>query len=197
MYSLTENETRMMDFLIRNFSERNSINAIGRKLKISHTGAHKILKKLEGMKAVKPERIGNAVYYKANLEEDVGKKMSEFALVNKALNPFSQVLEDDFRPFKDIVSCCVLFGSVLKKGREAGDIDVMLVFEQKDFKKVMKRLDELREMKTKKIHELIQTKADLARNIRKGDKVILDIMRNGQVLWGSEVIVEAIKNGTS
>ena len=197
MYSLTQNEARLMDFLIRNFKERNSINEIGRRLNISHTGAHKILRKLEPLKIVKPEKIGNAIYYKANFEEEIGKKLGEFILSNKEMNPYSKVMEDDLKPLKDIVSSCVLFGSVLRKGREARDIDILLVFEVKDLKKVKNKLNEIRELNTKKIHDAIQTKEDLAKNIRKSDKVILDIIKNGQILWGSEVIVEAIINGTS
>lgn len=197
MNSLTENEARIVDFLIRNFKERNSINGIGRKIKISHTGAHKILRKLEKIKAVKPERIGNAIYYKANLDNELGLKLAEFVLAQNELIPYSKVQADDLKPLQGIASSCILFGSVLSKGREAGDIDVMLVVEEKDFKKLYKKLDEIKEMSPKKIHDIMQSREDLAKNIKKNDEVILDIIKNGRILWGSEIIVEAIKNGTS
>lgn len=197
MYSLTHHEARIVDFLVRNFHERNSINEIGRRLGISHTGAHKILRKLEKGKIIKPESIGNAIFYKANLEDEMGRKMAEFVLANKELNSYAKVVEDDLKPLKGIVLCCVLFGSVLTRGREARDIDILLVFEAKDFNKVRSKLHELRELKPKHVHDVVQTKKDLARNIRKHDGVVLDIIKHGQVIWGSEVIVEAIKNGAS
>ena len=186
-----------MDFLVRNFKERNSINGIGRRLNISPRGIYKILKKLENINAAKPEKIGNAIYYKVNLDEEIGIKLAEYILVQNDLNAYAKVQAEDLEKLKDAASSCVLFGSVLKKGREARDIDVMIILEKKDFKKVHQKLEEIREMKPKKIHDIMQTKEDLAKNIRKNDEVVLDIIKTGKVLWGSEIIVEAIKNGAS
>lgn len=196
MYSLTQNEAKVVDFLIRNFRERNSINALARKLKISHTGVHKILRKLEGVKAVKPERIGNSIYYKVNLDNELGIKLAEFVLVQNELIAYAQVQEEDLKPLQGLASSCILFGSVLKKGREAHDIDLMLVLEKKDFKKLYKKLEEIKEMSPKKIHDVMQSKEDLVKNIKKNDEIVLDIIKNGRILWGSGIIVEAIKNGT-
>jgi hypothetical protein len=41
------------------------------------------------------------------------------------------------------------------------------------------------------------TKEDLAKNIKKGNDAMIDMLRYGQVLWGADIIVEAIKNGAS
>jgi len=186
-----------MDFLVRNFKERNSINEIGRRLDISPRGIYKILKKLENINAIKPEKIGNAIYYKVNLGDEIGIKLAEYILVQNELNAYAKVQAEDLEKLKDVASSCVLFGSVLKKGREARDTDVMIILEKKDFKKVHQKLEEIRLMSPKKIHDVMQTKEDLAKNIRKNDEVVLDIIKTGEVLWGSEIIVEAIKNGTS
>ena len=197
MFSLTENEARTVDYLIRNFRERNSINALARKLKISHTGVHKILRKLEGVKAVKPERIGNSIYYKVNLDGGVGIKIAEFVLAQNELNSYAKVIEEDLKVLEPLTQSCILFGSVLQKGREARDIDVLIIFKKNNFKKVHQKLEEIGEMKPKKIHDVMMTKEDLVRNIRKNDEVVLDIIKNGRVLWGFGIIVEGIKNGTS
>lgn len=197
MYSLTENEARVIDFLIRNFKERNSINGVGRKLKISPRGIYKLLKKLEKINAIKPEKIGNAIYYKVNLDDEIGIKLAEFVLVQNELNSYAKVQAEDLKPLKDITLSCILFGSVLKKGREAKDIDILLVLEKKNFKKVYNNLKEIKELKPKKIHDVMQSKEDLVKNVRKNDEVILDIIKNGKILWGAEIIVEGIKNGTS
>lgn len=197
MFSLTVNEARIIDFLIRNFRERNSINALARKLEISHTGVHKILRKLERVKAVKPEKIGNSIYYKVNLDEGVGIKIPEFVLAQNELSSYAKVIEEDLKILEPLTQSCILFGSVLKKGREARDIDVLLIFEKKNFKKVHQKLEEIREMKPKKIHDVMMTKEDLVKNIKKNDEVVLDIIKNGKILWGSGIIVGGIKNGTS
>ncbi|MBI3034822.1 hypothetical protein HYY71_00730 [Candidatus Woesearchaeota archaeon] len=62
MQNLTVNEARVMDFLVRNFKERNSINRIAKRLKPSPMGAYKIPKKLEKANVAEVEEIGNAVH---------------------------------------------------------------------------------------------------------------------------------------
>lgn len=194
MESLTKNEARAIDFLIRNFKEKNSINELGKKLSISPRGIYKILKKLEKAKALIPERIGNAVYYRINLNEDPVLKLAEFVLMQNSLNPYAQIQAEDLKQLKGIAQSCILYGSVLTKGREARDIDVLIVLDKKHFTKVNDILDKIKSLKPKKVHEVMQTKEDIMNNIKKGDKVVLDIIRKGKVLWGAEIIVGAIKN---
>ena len=196
MVSLTENESRVVDFLARNFKERNSINEVGRKLKLSPMGIYKILKKLEKMNAVKAEKIGNAAYYKINFDNEVGIKLAELVLVQNELNSYAKVQAEDLKPLKDSTKACVLLGSVISKGKEARDIDVFLVLEKDRFKQVHKMFDQIKEIKPKRIHDVMSTKEDLIRNIKKGDEVILEIIKTGKILWGAEIILEGIKNGS-
>jgi len=195
--SLTQNEARVIDFLVRNFNERNSINEIGKRLKLSPMGAYKILKKLEKIKAAVPEKIGQAIYYKPNFNDEVGIKLSEFVLVQNNLNPYAQMQADDLRPLRELTQSCILFGSVLAKGIDAKDIDIMIVLEKKNYPKIRDVLENIKKLKPKKIHEMVQTKEDLLKNIKKSDEVILDIIKKGKILWGAEIIVEAIKHGSS
>ena len=197
MYSLTKNELRVIDFLIRNFREKNSINEIGRRLEISPRGIYKILKKLEKINAIVPENIGNAIYYKINLEDNIGIKLSEFVLTYNELNSYSNVVDNDLKPLREVTECCILFGSVIEKGINAKDIDILLVFEKENFNKINNILNNIKNIKPKRIHDIIQNKKDLENNIRKNDEVILDIIKKGKILWGSEIIVYAIKDGAS
>ena len=41
------------------------------------------------------------------------------------------------------------------------------------------------------------TKEDMSNNLKKGNDAMIDMLKYGQVLWGAEIIVEAIKCGTS
>lgn len=196
MLALTNNEARAVSFLLRNFSERYSINALARELKLSPRGAYKIVKKLEKAGVLNPEAIGNAIYYHPNLDIEVGRKMAELVLSYVELNPYAMVQAKAFEKLKPYVLSAVLFGSVLTKAENAGDIDVLLVLEEKQFSDAHKVLLEIQRIKPKKISEMLQSKEDLARNIRKRDVPLLSAIRTGQVLWGSEIIVEGIRNGT-
>lgn len=199
MYSLTQNEARVMNFLARNFDERNSINGIGRKLKLSPMGAYKILKKLEKINAVKSEKIGNAAYYKINLDEEIGRKLAEFVLVqNEFNNTYAKVYAEELRKLKDAALGCIMYGSILKIGKEARDVDALIIIEKKDYTKASKKLDEdIRQLAAKRIHDVMMTKEDLANNLRNGNEAMIDMLKYGQVLWGVDVIVEAIKYGAS
>jgi len=197
LYSLTQNEARVIDFLIRNFKERNNINEVGRKLKLSPRGIYKILKKLESINVAKSENIGNAIYYKVNLDEEVGIKLAEFVLVQNELNTYAEVQAEDLKPLKEMTLCCVLYGSVIKMGKEARDIDILIILEKRNFKKAYNKFKEIKELKPKVIHDIMMTKEDLAKNLRKNNEAMIDMLKYGQILWGPEIIVEAIKHGSS
>ena len=167
MLSMSKNESGLIDFLVRNFREKNSINEIGRRLNLSPRGIYKLLKKLEKNDIIIPVRIGNAIYYKYNFNEEKSRKIAEFILLNNKLNSYAQLQADDLKKLEEKALSCVLFGSVLKKGKEAKDIDVLLAIEKKDFDNVQKTLDEIRELKPKKIHDVMQTREDLVKNIKK------------------------------
>ena len=198
MQNLTINEARVMNFLVRNSKEKNSINAIAKRLKLSPMGAYKILKKIEKADAIKAEKIGNAIYYKANLDEEIGRKYAEFVLVQKEFsNSYAKVYAEDIRKLEGIALSCVLYGSILKIGKEAKDVDALIIVEKKGYKKVSSKLAEIKEISAKRIHDIMMTKNDLANNIKKGNEAMIDMLKYGQVLWGPEIIVEAIKHGSS
>ena len=187
-----------MDFLVRNFKERNSINQIARRLKLSPMGAYKILKKLEKANAIKAEKIGNAVYYRADLDEEIGRKLAEFVLVQSEFNnTFAKVYAEDLRKLKDVALSCILYGSILKAGKEAKDVDALIIIEKKDYKKISNKLAGIQQIAAKRIHDIRMTKEDLAKNLKKGNNAMIDMLKYGQVVWGADIIVEAIKNGAS
>jgi predicted nucleotidyltransferase len=196
MITLTNNEARVVNFLLRNFSHRYSINALARGLSLSPRGAYIIVNKLEQQSILEPESIGNALYYHPALDKEAGRKVAELVLSSSEFLPYARVQAKDLEQLKPYALSAVLFGSVLTKGEQAGDIDVLIVLREKDFRKVRRVLADIQGMKPKPISEMLQSREDLARNIRKRDAPLLDAIRTGQVLWGSEIFVEAIRNGT-
>ncbi len=196
MRGMTLNEARAVDFLVRHFRERTSINGMARRLRLSPNGAYRLLKRLEAAQVIVPERIGNAVYFRMNLESELGRAFAMAALLQQDLNSYAKVQAHDLERLKKQVSCCILFGSVLDRGGGAHDIDVLIVVPKKGYRKVQASLDGLGMVKSKKIHPLFQTAGDFVRNIRKNDEVILDILKKGAVLWGAGVVVEAIRHGS-
>ena len=194
MVSLTKNEARTINFLIRNFSENYNINQLSRELKISPRGIFKILKKLEEQRYLISNKQGNNIFYKINYDSEEALDVCKFALIDKETTPYIKVVIKDIEGLKSKTDLAILFGSILKKGKEARDIDLLIVFDKKNLKRIEKIIDNVNKIRTKKIHSIYQTKEDLAKNIKDKDAAILDEIKTGIVLWRRSLLVELIKN---
>ncbi|MDI6720915.1 MAG: hypothetical protein QMD85_00890 [Candidatus Aenigmarchaeota archaeon] len=195
MVSMTANEARTMEFLIRNFSKNYNINQLARELKISPGGMYKILKKLGRQNFLIETGIGNNVFYKINYMSNEALDACKFALTEKQATPYVRALIKDMEALKDKTELAILFGSVLSKGREARDIDILLVFDRKNLKDVESLIGKINTVKPKKIHAVYQTREDLIKNIRNRDKAILEEISTGIILWNRDFLVVAIKDG--
>ena len=195
MVSLTTNEARTMDFLIRNFSKNYNINQLAKNLSISPGGIFKILKKLEKKKFLTENKMGNNIFYKINYKSYDALDACKFALTEKKTTPYISAWIKDLESLRINTELAVLFGSILSKGREAADIDILLVFDKKNIMNIENSIDKLNKTKPKKIHAVYQTKEDFIKNIKKQDKAILEEIRTGIILWGRDFLVEAIKDG--
>ena len=193
---ITDNEAKVMDHLVRNFHERISINEIARRLDISPQGSMKILRKLHAMQLALPEISKNGIFYKPDLREESSKKLFEFILLKKGMDNYAKVYAVDLKQLQPYALGCVLFGSVLEKGKDARDIDVLLIIEKSQFKELNKHLNEFKEMSAKKIHDIMVAPAELKEGILKKQPVFLDILKKGAILWGAQYFVEAVKDGT-
>src|SRR3989304_1158459 len=98
---ISGNALKIVNFLLRNIQEYN-INRIARELGISVGSAYKILKILEGKKLIEPKKLGNAMYYKLNLDNRETQKMSEIVLIesksqNLDSNPRASICAGDLK----------------------------------------------------------------------------------------------------
>lgn len=195
MVSITKNEAKVVDFLLRNFSTHYNINQLSKGVKLSPRGAYKILKKLENNKILFSEKIGNNIIYKINFENDVSLDVCQFVLTEKKTTPYVQTWINDLQPLREITVMAVLFGSILTKEKQANDVDILLVFQKENLPKVQEQIKKINHIKSKKIHAIIQTREDLFNNIKKRDQALFEEIKTGLVLWGRNILVEAIKHG--
>ncbi|MBI4139509.1 hypothetical protein HY483_00945 [Candidatus Woesearchaeota archaeon] len=155
-------------------------------------GAHKALKKLESEEVIMPETIGNATIYHLRFESDFARTKAQIALFEHPSSTYVRVQSKDFERLRSYAMVAILFGSILKKGEQARDIDVLFIVEEKKYKELKKEIGILQKIKTKHIHAIFQTPEDFVRTLKKKDEVILDILRTGTILWGQNNIVESI-----
>lgn len=194
MVSLTENQSKVINLLIRDFNKKTSIRMIAKQLGLSPMGAQKILKGFERESVTIKEKIGTGIFYSLNLNNETAFKLGEIILTQNKLNSYAKVYMKNLEKLKPYTKSCVLFGSILHKGEKAGDVDVLVIIDKKDFKKVERKKQEIEKISAKTIQFVYQTQKDLEENIAKRDKAVLEIIRTGAVLWGQNFILKGIKN---
>lgn len=192
MVKLTENESKVLLFLFRDFSVNYNATSIAKKVDITRRGALKILKNLSKKKLVISRQYGKAVFYKVNLEDQFAFRVIETLLMEEAREKGSRWIwefEDSYK----FVEIAIVFGSAVKDYKKANDIDAVLIFKRKDFDKITKFVNFKNNVLKKPIHPIKQTLEDLVKNLQKPDPVILNALKSGLVLHGYEKLVEAVK----
>lgn len=187
---LTKNEKRVLCYVMINYSSCPSINKIAKECKITPNGAYKILKKFEGENILKFKQISNIKSYYLDFKNNKTKNIMELALSPKNIKGRIKYRAGDLEPLKKITKICVLFGSYTTEKKEPNDLDVLFVFDKKNYKEYKKILNKIKEICPVAIHDVIQTKQDLVNNIKKRDEVIMNIFERGIFLWGQSTIVK-------
>ena len=186
-----KNTKKILLYLLKNF-ELNNINQISKKLEISVGSAFKILKKLEEENIVFVVNLGNAKYYKLNLESRETIKFCELLLLEEKRNlkGYAKIYSDEIENFKN-ADLIILFGSILRK-KEFNDIDVLFI--TKEIKSVTQFCLDISKTKSKPVVPLIMKREDLINELKIKKDSILDVIRSGVVLKGGSIFLEVIKN---
>ncbi len=191
---LTVNERRVLRLLAANFGNDFSINDIARECSITPNGAHKILVKLEKEGVLKARHIANIKAYTLDFSSEKTASILELAFMPDAFKGRLKMRGDDLQPMKAVTRACVLFGSYTTTKREPGDLDILFVVEQVNFEAYKLALSKVQGFTPVKIQDVVQTINDLQQNLKKGDAIIREALRNGVVLWGFAVLVKAIES---
>ncbi len=172
-----------------------SINDIARECNLSPNGAYKILKKLEKDDIIYCKDIGRIKAYRINFENTLILSYMEIALNDKRINEAKiKVRVKDLSEMKGICKAVALFGSYVTEKKNPSDIDILFVFEPEKFRLFQKKLDEILGLIPYKIHDVIQTEQDFVNNLKKQDKIIREVIRNGVILFGHDVIARSVKS---
>lgn len=193
MRSITDNEMMFVLSIFKSPKTQYNANSLAQLLGMTRMGALKIARKLEQERIISSQKLGQARFYRINLDNDYARQYLSFLLKMEAeqAHPYIKAWISEIRKIKS-ADAAILFGSVLRKHKEAGDIDVMLITGQKKFKKLKMEIEEIDEINTKKIHPMYQTKEDFTRNIKNGDKPLLDAVK-GICVFGESMIMELMQ----
>ena len=191
---ITNNEKKILRFLLAHFNSDYSINEIAKKCSLAPNGAYEILKKFEEKEILLPKKIANSKSYKINFNSRETNKLLELALIPDYRESKIKYRYTDLKPLEDMTNLCILFGSYITKKEKPNDIDILFVIKKSDYKKYSDVLEKVKRIFPLKLHDVIQTKEDLTKNIKKEEKLVIESISEGIVLWGHEFLIGVIKN---
>lgn len=189
MKDITKNEMLFVLSIFKSPEIEYNANSIAKHIKISSMGALKIAKRLEKEGILTSKRLGKAVFYKLNFNNDYVKQYTDFLLKRESeqADPYLKRWINEIKKIKN-ADASILFGSIIKKKKEAKDIDVLLIINRKKFFKLKEEIEEINLINVKKIHPIYQTEKDLKENIKKQDKPILNAIK-GIVIFGEDKLI--------
>lgn len=193
MSLITKKEAEFVLTLLKSPETDYNAHSISKKLNISPMGALKIAKRLEKERILTSKKLGKAVFYKVNLNDEYARQYVKLLLKREAeqAEPYLKVWISEIRKLKN-ADAAILFGSVLKKGSQANDIDVVLITNQQRFEKLKKEIEDISALSPKRVHPVFQTADDFENNIKKRDPVILNVIK-GIVTFGEDIIIKTLK----
>ena len=189
-------EDKILVALLKQFLVNWTITSLANQINISRVGIWKVLKKLEKEKLILLTPIGqgktNAINIKLNWENIIlGKKLS-LILTEESLK--HQRWINNFEELKNITGFVVLYGSVLHSPKEANAIDILgIVSNKNNFLSVGEIIQKIQKIQIKKIHSENFTKAEFKKELKKPNKIFIDAIKKGIILFGQEKFIKFIR----
>lgn len=195
MKDITNNEMQIILGIFKSPEQEYNANSLSKIIKISPMGTLKILKRLEKEEILIPKELGKAVFYSINFKNPYSKEYINFLLkreANNYPNVETKIWIQEIRQKIKSADITILFGSVLRNGKEAKDIDVVFVTDQKKLEKLKKEIENVNILHNKKIHPTFQSENDFKNNIKELDKPLLSALK-GIVVFGEEKLIEVLE----
>ena len=167
MISLSDNEFSVINFLVRNFTEKLTIRNVAKRLNFSAAGVFNMLKKLEKEGIVVGQRLGTGLFYSINLDNKFSQHLAAIVLLYS-----DEKISINAEQFKHAKSAIFDKKTLLLVTDNITDIDISMP----DVNAISKTEDEVIEL------------------LRKKDVEMLQLLKKGVVLFGEEKVVNIIKN---
>jgi len=183
-------EQEIIKLLFKDFLNFYNSRNISKIIGISHPGSFKILKKLEKNQIVKAKQIGKAIIYTLNFHNPITSREIEMVLTIEA--QIYRRWVEEFKELEHESHFVILFGSILKDEESAKDIDLLVVANKNNFKEIKNIIDRKNEISNKKIHLIFQDIEEFKKDVGGNNKVMIEIIKKGIVLFGQDKIRQAI-----
>lgn len=190
---------KILKILLKDFSVKHTITSIAKELEMTRVGAWKVLKKLEAEKLIllSPIGAGKTSTYNINLNWDnpVTEKILSLALTQEAIK--NQRWLDNFTELKNKMDFIIIYGSIIYSPKEANDIDILGVTNKNKFLDIEESIKKAQKTQIKKIHSINFTQIEFKQEIEKPNKIFVDAIKKGVILFGQEKFIKFLKSYTN
>ncbi|MBI2499471.1 nucleotidyltransferase domain-containing protein [Candidatus Woesearchaeota archaeon] len=183
-------EQEIIKLLFKDFLTYYNSRNISKIIKTSHAGAFRILKRLEKRNIVKPTRIGKAIIYSLNKENPIAWREIEMVLTLESQHYLKWI--EEFRSIENKVKFVIFFGSITRDEKSAKDIDLLVIAAKDKFDEIKRIIEERNGILPKKIHLLLQTYDDFKKDVKSRNKAMIEIIKNGIILFGQDEARKAL-----
>jgi len=188
--------TKILKVLLKQFTIKWTITFLAKELNISRVGIWKVLKKLEAERLIllSPIGEGKTSIFNINLnwENSILEKNLSLILTEDAFK--NQRWLNNFKELEDKLDFLILYGSIIYSPKEANDIDILGVVSNKNnFLSIEETIKKIQKTQIKKIHSENFTQTEFKEEIRKPNKIFIDAIKKGVVIFGQEKFIKFIK----
>lgn len=187
---------KILKILLKDLTIKPTITALSKKIGMSRVGTWKVLKKLEREKLVILSPIGagktSAYGISLNWNSPLTEKNLSLALAEEAVK--YQRWISNFTELENKTDFLIIYGSMIHSAKDANDIDILGVTAKNKFLEVEESIRKIQKTQIRKIHAMNFTQAEFKQELEKPNKVFIDAVQKGIVLFGQEKFIKFIKN---
>ena len=191
----TKSNTKILKILLKEFTIKPTITFLAKEISMTRVGTWKVLKKLEEEKLLILSPIGkgktSANSISLNWENPIVEKTLSLALTQDALK--NQRWLSNFEELEDKVDFLLIYGSIIHSPKEANDIDILGVTNKNKFLEIEESIKRIQKVQIKKIHAINFTPAEFKGELEKPNKVFIDAIKKGIILFGQEKFIKFIR----
>lgn len=189
-----EIEEKILALLLKSLEQLPTLTELANKIGMSRSGTWKILKRLQAKRLILLKKIGSGKTstYTINLDWDspLTEKSLSVILTKEALA--TERWMNSFLELQDKVEFLIIYGSILTSPKDAQDIDLLGLAQEKSLLEIEKTIQRLQKTQILKIHALFFTKEELKGELKK-NKALINAVQKGIILFGQEKFIGFIK----
>jgi predicted nucleotidyltransferase/DNA-binding phage protein len=181
--------------LVKEPFAEHTVTSLASAFGITRQGLWKTLNKLSKNKFIYLKSIADTKKSAVdiNLQLDpISIKMLSLILTKEAMNNPKWI--NNFAEIEEKVSFLIIFGSILNNPKEAKDIDLIAVLDNKiKFKQIDGIISKIQKTQAKRIHLIDLTKEEFKEELKNQNKAYIDALKKGVILFGQDNFIEFIK----